>query len=369
MKTRARILFICSAFIALFILGASPALAATRDVNRNKIPDSWEVKYKLSLKVNQAGLDFDKDGLKNIDEYRSGNNPRRKDTNKNGVADGKEDPDKDGLVNFGEVAAKTLPRVWDTNKNGVPDGREDPDKDHLVNAQEFITKTSPLVADTNKNGVTDNNEDLDKDGLDNQSEFAQGCNPRDADSDDDGTIDGQEVAGFITGFDPDTGMLSLVALNDSERTLEVKLTDTTKIEWADDVDNEVAPALDDLKVGAVVNEVDGAVQADGSVIATEIKLIPAPPIGTAIAKVQWFDSNSGALGLQAASDEETEYQVLTDENTEFAWADGVYRDHDPSTDDLVEGMGVSAMDVTYTSDGELLARKIVLVPDFAGGGF
>lgn len=69
---------------------AMPSLAAAKDRNHDHIPDKWEKKHHLSLKVNQARKDQDRDHLANRAEFLAGDNPRDKDTNNDGVMDGEE---------------------------------------------------------------------------------------------------------------------------------------------------------------------------------------------------------------------------------------------------------------------------------------
>jgi hypothetical protein len=69
---------------------AMPSLAAAKDRNHDRIPDKWEKKHHLSLKVNQARLDQDRDHLRNRAEFLAGLNPRDKDSNDDGVMDGEE---------------------------------------------------------------------------------------------------------------------------------------------------------------------------------------------------------------------------------------------------------------------------------------
>src|SRR3954452_18978190 len=47
------------------------------------------------------------------------------------------------------------------------------------------------------------------DHLRNRAEFMAGDNPRDADTDNDGIEDGEENAGKIASFDPETGKLTI----------------------------------------------------------------------------------------------------------------------------------------------------------------
>ena len=78
--------FAVIAVLALAIAGP----AAAKDRNHDKIPDKWEKKYNLSLKVNQARKDQDKDGARNKAEFRAKTNPRSADTDDDGIEDGDE---------------------------------------------------------------------------------------------------------------------------------------------------------------------------------------------------------------------------------------------------------------------------------------
>ena len=72
--------------LALALLCALPAAAAAAD--RDGMPDRWERRYGLSVRVNDARRDADGDRLTNVREYLSRTNPRRADTDRDGVADG-----------------------------------------------------------------------------------------------------------------------------------------------------------------------------------------------------------------------------------------------------------------------------------------
>jgi len=76
---------------ALVVLGAvSMAAAGSRDSNRDRIPDKWEKRFSLSLKVKQAGRDPDRDGRTNLGEFRAGTSPLDSDSDDDGTRDGKE---------------------------------------------------------------------------------------------------------------------------------------------------------------------------------------------------------------------------------------------------------------------------------------
>jgi hypothetical protein len=71
-------------------LMALPSLAAAKDRNHDRIPDRWEKRHRLSLRVNQARRDQDRDHLSNLGEFKAGDNPRDQDSDNDGVMDGEE---------------------------------------------------------------------------------------------------------------------------------------------------------------------------------------------------------------------------------------------------------------------------------------
>jgi hypothetical protein len=73
--------------VAIFVL---PGLASAKDQNRDRIPDRWEGRHHLSLAINQAGRDQDGDHLRNLAEFKAGDNPRNDDSDGDGVMDGEE---------------------------------------------------------------------------------------------------------------------------------------------------------------------------------------------------------------------------------------------------------------------------------------
>src|SRR4051812_18167931 len=167
---RLRLVLVAVAALGLLVLpSVASAKRHNRDRNHNGIPDKWEKRYHLKGKK-LAKADPDKDGLNNKAEYRSHTNPRKADSNRNGVGDASEDPDRDRVDNGNEAREGTNPCKRDSNRNGVRDGKEDADHDALNNAGEDDAGTDPI-------------------------------NP---DSDDDGVKDGEEKAGEIVSFDGTT---------------------------------------------------------------------------------------------------------------------------------------------------------------------
>ena len=72
---------------ALLALGG---VASAKDRNHDRIPDRWEHAHHLSLQVNQAHRDQDRDHLRNMAEFKAGDNPRDDDSDNDGVKDGEE---------------------------------------------------------------------------------------------------------------------------------------------------------------------------------------------------------------------------------------------------------------------------------------
>jgi hypothetical protein len=98
------------AMLALWLALAAPASA--RDRNHDRIPDRWEKRHHLSLKVKQTRKDQDRDGLRNMGEWRKHTNPRDADS------------DDDGMDDGDEVRVGDDPRDDDSDDDGVEDGDE-----------------------------------------------------------------------------------------------------------------------------------------------------------------------------------------------------------------------------------------------------
>ena len=93
MSTRTiRILLLAAGACAALLAFAPGAMAHNwrGDRNHDRIPDRWERANHLSLKVNQAKRDQDHDGLRNRGEFLAGDNPRKTDTDGDGIEDGRE---------------------------------------------------------------------------------------------------------------------------------------------------------------------------------------------------------------------------------------------------------------------------------------
>jgi len=208
--------------LAVLLMPAA-AGAKSQDRDHDRLPDRWEKKHKLSTKHKSAHQDKDRDGLTNLGEYRSKTNPRRTDTDRDGIQDDDEDRDRDRVDNENEIDEGTSPRDRDSDDDGRSDGREDPDRD----------------------------------GLNNAGEDRTGNDPTDADTDNDGTDDGDEQAGVVTSFE--NGMLTVDLANGTSVTGLV--TDATEI-GCETEDSEEADHDDDRPVRRASK--DGDDSDDGS---------------------------------------------------------------------------------------------------------
>ena len=164
---------------------------------------------------NDAALDFDLDGLTNLEEFELGTSIFLFDTDGDGLSDAAEgalganpllaDTDGDGLLDGEEVNPTS-----DTDGDGLVNILDtDSDNDGLPDGVEIRIGTDPLRTDSNFNGIPDGSEDADGDGLPNLEEVLENTDPANPDTDGDGLLDGEEVIpgadGFITDpLRPDT---------------------------------------------------------------------------------------------------------------------------------------------------------------------
>ena len=163
------------------------------DSDSDGMPDGWEVQYNFIPNDGaDAALDYDIDGLTNLQEYQRGTDPTNADSDSDGMPDGWEvqynfipndgadaalDYDTDGLTNLQEYQQDTDPTNVDSDGDDIPDGWEvqygfdplDPadaaldfDGDTLTNLQEYwggSDPTDPLsvpIASTTRVSVNSN---------------------------------------------------------------------------------------------------------------------------------------------------------------------------------------------------------------------
>ncbi len=109
---------------------AMPSLAAAKDRNHDHIPDRWEKRHDLSLKVNQARHDQDGDHLRNRGEFLAGDNPRDEDSDDDGVMDGSEQAGT--IASFDSESGRLVIDLFggDTVSGLVTEGTEIECEDH-----------------------------------------------------------------------------------------------------------------------------------------------------------------------------------------------------------------------------------------------
>jgi hypothetical protein len=95
--------------LSVLALAALAAPAAASAAKKPK-PAAWAAQHKLNGAW--RAKDADRDGLKNLQEFKRGTHPRKADT------------DRDGLNDGDEVASSNDPRKADTDRDGVKDGAE-----------------------------------------------------------------------------------------------------------------------------------------------------------------------------------------------------------------------------------------------------
>src|SRR3954469_16933744 len=110
--------------LAALLAVPGAAMAKSRDRDHDKLPDKWEHKCRLSTHHKSAKGDPDKDGLNNRGEFKSKTNPRKADSDRDGINDANDDQDDDGVDNRDEMGEHTNPCDDDTDNDGIEDGDE-----------------------------------------------------------------------------------------------------------------------------------------------------------------------------------------------------------------------------------------------------
>lgn len=142
--------------IAAFLIAASAPSPAEAKTGKGTHAGKQHKKKKAKSKAKRArrlggpNADFDRDGLGNRFEGLARTNPRKRDSDGDGVRDGAEDGDGDGVPNATEQRAGSNP--------SVPDGHLDPDGDGLSNRGEAEGNLDPADPDTDDDDVTDRDE-------------------------------------------------------------------------------------------------------------------------------------------------------------------------------------------------------------------
>ncbi len=107
------------------------AINDTIDSDNDGLPDSWEILNNLDPQdISDSGLDFDNDGLTNLEEFNAQTDPNNSDSDNDGMPDGWE-------VDHGH------------NPNDASDANQDDDGDGISNLDEYLNATdkdSPVIS-------------------------------------------------------------------------------------------------------------------------------------------------------------------------------------------------------------------------------
>jgi hypothetical protein len=169
----------CAALLA-FAPGAM-AHSWKGDRNHDRIPDRWERANHLSLNVNQARRDQDHDGLRNRGEFLAGDNPRKADTDDDGIEDGQE---KAGTVVSFTGGVLIVHLFNGDDVKGTVNADTEIECEH---APAMTTTTAARAADDgggddhgddNPGGQGDDNQGDDDNENENEDENQPGCDAR-----------------------------------------------------------------------------------------------------------------------------------------------------------------------------------------------
>jgi len=178
--------------------------ATDPDMDDDLILDGYEYSNNLNLNGNDAGNDYDSDGLTNLQEFQLNSAANNTDSDGDNITDGEEvytyytnpansDTDNDGLMDKLEIFIYcTNPNNGDTDGDSVLDGLEalilhsnvtnpDSDYDLMPDGYEYANNLNLTLDDTGT--------DLDGDGLPNLLECQLGSSASTTDSDGDGMPD------------------------------------------------------------------------------------------------------------------------------------------------------------------------------------
>jgi hypothetical protein len=239
--------------------------AAVRDSDRDGMPNWWEQAHGLNSHAANAAGDADRDGLVNVREYRHGTDPRREDSDRDGVDDGDEvkvlgsdpgdpDGDGDGKRDGDEDKDHDGTKNEDEDDPKEPCRADDDDADHdgVANEDENEQGTSPGKADSDGDGKKDGDEDADGDGVENEDEDDSADDACEGDRDKDGVDeeDENDVMGVVVSYDPETGVLDIET---PDGHLVGTVGEDTLLAWSD-CDCEGAPVTAALVPGARVEK-------------------------------------------------------------------------------------------------------------------
>jgi hypothetical protein len=134
--------------VVMACLGLTSTYSFAVDTDKDGLPDEWEGAHGLDSASAEgrdgAQGDTDGDKVTNINEFRSGTDPSKRDSDGDGIDDYYEDPDGDWLPTGSEQD------IYGTNP-----GDSDSDDDGLNDGPEIQKRMDPTKADSDGDGVGD----------------------------------------------------------------------------------------------------------------------------------------------------------------------------------------------------------------------
>lgn len=120
-----------------FVLPAIPAAApaSSSDWDGDGMPNAWEYRYAMTIRANDSNFDPDFDYLTNLKEFQAHTDPTIAST------------DDDLLSDYWETKLGYDPRRSDSDGDGVPDHLEDSDGDGINEQYEIALGTNPMIQD------------------------------------------------------------------------------------------------------------------------------------------------------------------------------------------------------------------------------
>jgi hypothetical protein len=203
---RARLGMTCFALaLGALALLVMPGLAAAKDRNHDHIPDKWEAKHHLSLKVNQAHKNQDGDALRNRAEFLAGDNPRDADSNNDGVEDGEDNAGT--ITSFdAETDNLTIDLFGGETVSGIADeGTEIKCEDHSGASASSEGSGSGEEAGDDRGGETGQAEPGDDNGGQEEAGDDNGGQGEEEPGDDNGGEEAGKNSGPGMGDDGDEG--------------------------------------------------------------------------------------------------------------------------------------------------------------------
>src|SRR5262249_42630216 len=154
MRGKLRIFSVAAAGALALLFAAFAGTAVAKDRNHDQIPDKWEKRYHLSLKVNQANKDQDRDTVGNLDEFREGTNPPDANSDVDGVLDANDE--NEGPDDLGDDGIADEP--GDPGED--PEGVENDDNAGVIASFEGGILTIDLDGGGQVSGVVDENTEI-----------------------------------------------------------------------------------------------------------------------------------------------------------------------------------------------------------------